>query len=47
MSEYNLLKEVRNQFTKQAVLFRIMEAEKNLKSKKVKKTSIDKFIGKI
>ena len=46
MSEYNLLKELRNQFTKQALLFRIMEAEKNLKSKKVKKTNIDKFIGK-
>ncbi|MCK5413028.1 MAG: hypothetical protein KAI57_01495 [Candidatus Pacebacteria bacterium] len=47
MSEYNLLKELRNQFTKQALLFRIMEAERNLKSKKVKKMSIDKFIEKI
>ena len=47
ISEYNLLKELYNQFTKQALLFRIMEAEKNLKSKKVKKTSIDEFIKKI
>ena len=46
-SEYNLLKEVYSQFKKQALLFRIMEAERNLKSKRVKKTNIDEFIGKI
>jgi hypothetical protein len=47
VSEYNLLKEVYNQFKKQALLFRIIETERNLKSKKVKKTSIDEFIKKI
>ena len=46
-SEYNLLKEVYNQFKKQALLFRMMEAERNLKSEKVKKVKIDEFIGKI
>ncbi|MEA1937125.1 MAG: hypothetical protein U9N04_03365 [Patescibacteria group bacterium] len=47
VSEYNLLKEVYGQFKKQALLFRIIEAEKNLKSKKVRKTDIDKFIEKV
>ena len=46
-SEYNLLKEVYNQFKKQTLIFRIIEAERNLKSKKVKKVKIDEFIGKI
>ena len=47
VSEYNLLKEVYNQFKKQALIFRVIEAEKNLKSEKVKKVKIDEFIGKI
>lgn len=47
VSEYNLLKEVYNQFKKQTLIFRIIEAERNLKSKKVKKARIDEFIGKI
>ena len=47
VSEYNLLKEVYSQFKKQALLFRIMEAERNLKTKKCKKMQIDKFIEKI
>ena len=46
-SEYNLLKEVYNQFKKQTLLFRIIEAERNLKSKKVKRMKADEFIGKI
>ena len=47
VSEYNLLKEVYNQFKKQALIFRIIEAERHLKSQKVKKVKIDEFIGKI
>ena len=47
VSEYNLLKEVYNQFKKQTLIFRIIEAERNLKSKKVKKVKVDEFIGKI
>ena len=46
-SEYNLLKEVYSQFKKQALLFRIIEAEKNLKKGKVKKMSSDTFIKNI
>jgi hypothetical protein len=45
--EYNLLREAYRQFKKQALLFRIIEAEENLKRKGVKKISIDKFIEKI
>ena len=45
--EYNLLKEVYNQFKKQALLLRIIKSEENLKKGKVKKTSIDKFIKNI
>ena len=46
-TEYNLLKEVYNQFKKQILLSRIVEAEENLKKGKVKKTTIDKFIKSI
>ena len=46
-SEYNLLKEVYSQFRKQALLFRIIEAERNLKNGKVKKMSSDAFIKSI
>ena len=42
--EYSLLKEVYNQFKKQNFLLKIMNAEENLKKKKVKKMDIDKFI---
>ena len=47
LMEYNLLKEAYRQFKRQALLFRIMEAEENLKKKRVKKMNIDKFIEKI
>jgi len=46
-AEYNLLKEVYNQFKRQILLLRIIEAEENLKRKKVKKMSMDKFIKSI
>lgn len=46
-SEYDLLNEVYEQFRRQALLMRVIESEKNLKDKKVKKMSIDKFIEKI
>ena len=45
--DYNLIKELYDQFAKQAMLFRIAEAERNLKSKKVQKMKVDEFIGKI
>jgi len=45
--EYNLLKEVYNQFKKQIFLSRIIEAEENLKKGKVKKINFDKFIKNI
>ena len=43
-SEYNLLNEVYNQFKKQALLFRIIEAERNLKRGKVEKMNFSKFV---
>jgi len=46
-SEYNLLNEVYNQFKKQALLFRIIEAERNLKREKVEEMSSDAFIKNI
>jgi hypothetical protein len=46
-TEYNLLKEVYDQFKKQILLSRIVEAEENLKKGKVKKTTINKFIKSI
>ena len=42
--EYNLLKEVYNQFRKQTLLLRIIDAEENLKKGKVKKLGITEFI---
>lgn len=46
-SEYDLLNEIYEQFRRQALLMRVIESEKNLKDKKVKKMSVDKFIEKI
>ena len=46
-SEYNLLNEVYNQFKKQALLFRIIEAERNLKRGKVDEMSSEAFIKNI
>jgi hypothetical protein len=46
-SEYDLLSEIYEQFRRQALLMRVIESEKNLKYKKVKKMSVDKFIEKI
>ena len=46
-SEYDLLNEVYNQFKKQALLFRIIEAERNLKRGKVEEMSSDAFIKSI
>lgn len=43
-AEYNLLKEAYDQIKRQALLCRIMEAEENLKKKKVKKIGVDDFI---
>jgi hypothetical protein len=45
--EYIFLKEVYKTVKRQQFLFRIEEAEKNLKAGKVKKASIDKFIESI
>jgi len=47
LMEYNLLREAYRQFKRQVLLFRIMEAEENLKKKRVKKINIDKFIEEI
>ena len=45
--EYKLLKETYRQFKKQALLFRILEAEENLKKKRVREEKINNFIGRI
>ncbi len=42
--EYELLREAYQQLKRQALLLRILEAEKNLKQKNVKEVGIDKFI---
>lgn len=42
--EYGFLKELYKTVKRQQFLFRLEEAEKNLKAGKVKKVSIDKFI---
>ncbi|MCK4744860.1 hypothetical protein KAS41_02250 [Candidatus Parcubacteria bacterium] len=47
IAEYNLLRGVYKEFKKQALLFRIVEAEENLKKKKVKRADMDKFIENI
>lgn len=46
-NEYKLLKEIYKTVKRQQFLLRIEEAEKNLRSGKVKKVSIDKFIESI
>jgi hypothetical protein len=45
--EYNLLKEIYRSVQRQAFLFRIDEAEKNLASGKNKTTSLDDLIASI
>ena len=45
--KYNLLQEMFKQTKKQALLFRILEAEENLEKKNVKEVKIDKFIENI
>jgi len=45
--EYELLKEVYRQLKRQALILRILEAEENLKKKRVKEMNIDKFINSI
>ena len=47
MEEYNLLRGVYKEFKRQALFFRIVEAEENFKKKRVKKESMDKFIESI
>ncbi|MBI5969525.1 MAG: hypothetical protein HY884_00015 [Deltaproteobacteria bacterium] len=42
--EYNFLKELHKTVKRQQFLFRMEEAEKNLKAGKIKTVSIDKFI---
>lgn len=42
--EYKLLKELYKTVKRQQFLFRLEEAEKNLKAGKTKKVSVDKFI---
>ena len=45
--EYRILKEIYKTVKRQRLLFRIEEAEKNLRSGKVEKMSIDHFIENI
>ncbi len=45
--EYRILKEIYQSVKRQNFLLRIAEAEKNLKTGKVKKISVDKFIEQI
>lgn len=45
--EYKLLKEAYRQLKRQALILRILEAEKNLRKKKVKEIDVDQFIKKI
>lgn len=45
--EYRFLRELYKTVRRQQFLFRMEEAEKNLKAGKVKKVSIDKFIESI
>lgn len=47
LSEYNLLREACEQLKRQALVLRILEAEQNLKERKVKKMDINKFIKSI
>ena len=45
--EYRILKEIYKTVKRQRLLFRIEEAEKNLRLGKVEKTSVDDFIKNI
>ena len=45
--EYKILKEVYKTVKRQRLLFRIEEAEKNLRLGKVEKVSVDRFIDNI
>jgi hypothetical protein len=45
--EYQFLKELYKTVKRQQFLFRLDEAEKNLKAGKVKKVTVDKFIANI
>jgi len=47
LSEYNILKEIYKTYKRQKFLFRIDEAENNLRKGKVKKIKIDEFIDNI
>jgi predicted RNase H-like nuclease len=45
--EYKILKEIYTTVKRQRLLFRIEEAEKNLRTGKVRKVSVDDFIESI
>jgi predicted RNase H-like nuclease len=45
--EYKMLKEIYRTVKRQKLLFRIEEAEKNLRAGKVKKVAVDEFIDSI
>jgi predicted RNase H-like nuclease len=45
--EYKMLKEIYRTVKRQKLLFRIEEAEKNLRTGKVKKVAVDEFIDSI
>jgi hypothetical protein len=45
--EYNMLKEIYKTVKRQKLLFRIEEAEKNLRTGKVKKVTVDEFVDNI
>lgn len=45
--EYELLKEAYRQLKRQVLILRILEAEENLKKKRVKEVDIEKFIKRI
>ena len=47
IAEYNLLRGVYRGFKKQALFFKILQAEENLKNRNVKNIDIDKFIENI
>ena len=47
MEEYKLLRELYKNARRQQFLLRLDEAEKNLKARKVKKVTVDKFIENI
>jgi hypothetical protein len=46
-NEYNMLKEIYKTVKRQKLLFRIEEAEKNLRTGKVKKVTVDEFVDNI